>query len=127
MGSYDWWSIFMSTWPIHRRKVGEEMMEILASIGLVLVILLTLIGNVTFILWLRSPKEPADTSNRINTIILWWFAISRTELFLDKDADDVTVIDRIKVWWKALLKPHTFVDRFDWLRYDVLDNFEKKE
>lgn len=43
----------------------------------------------------KSLKKPADTSNRINRIRLFWFALTRPELF---------------------------VDAFPWLKRDELDN-----
>ena len=43
----------------------------------------TVIG--LFVFWhiLRPQKSPADTSNRINKFRLWWFAMTREELFVD--------------------------------------------
>ena len=56
------------------------------------------IGMLTILHFVRSPKAPADTSNRINRIRLWWFALTRPELF---------------------------VDSFDWLKHDELDNVKR--
>lgn len=42
----------------------------------------TLIGMFTVYHWLRPQRAPADTSNRINAIRLWWFALTRQELFV---------------------------------------------
>lgn len=54
-----------------------------------------LIGLLTIFHWVRPQHAPADTSNRINAIRLWWFALTREELFVDK---------------------------FPWLKQDELDN-----
>lgn len=60
----------------------------------------TLLG--LFTLWhlLRPKKAPADASNRINHIRLWWFALTREELF---------------------------VDLFPWLKRDELDNTKNQQ
>lgn len=57
----------------------------------------TAIGVLTFFHWLRPQKAPADTSNRINAIRLWWFALTREDLF---------------------------VEQFPWLKNDELDNIK---
>lgn len=44
--------------------------------------LFSLVGVFTFYHLLRSKKSPADTSNRINHIRLWWFALTREEKFV---------------------------------------------
>lgn len=41
------------------------------------------IGLLTIFHWVRPQKPPVDTSNRINAIRLWWFALTRQELFVD--------------------------------------------
>ncbi len=56
------------------------------------------LGMLTIIHFMRAPKAPADTSNRINRIRLWWFALTRPELF---------------------------VDSFEWLKHDELDNVNR--
>lgn len=56
---------------------------------------LTLIGAFTVFHWLRPQRSPADTSNRINAIRLWWFALTREDLF---------------------------VGQFPWLKNDELEN-----
>jgi len=43
----------------------------------------TLIGVITMFHWFRPNKAPADRSNRINSIRLWWFALTREDLFVD--------------------------------------------
>lgn len=58
----------------------------------------SLIGAFTIYHWVRPQRSPADESNRINAIRLWWFALTREELF---------------------------VDQFPWLRNDELDNVGK--
>ncbi len=57
-----------------------------------------LIGALVMFHILRPQKSPADTSNRINKIRLFWFALTREELF---------------------------VDVFPWLKRDELDNVGK--
>lgn len=54
-----------------------------------------LIGLLTLYHLVRSKRAPADTSNRINHIRLWWFALTRED---------------------------KFVDLFPWLRRDEWDN-----
>jgi len=58
-------------------------------------ILPALIGAFTVYHWFRPQRGPADESNRINAIRLWWFALTREELF---------------------------VGVFPWLKKDELDN-----
>jgi hypothetical protein len=41
-----------------------------------------LLGVLTVYHWLRPQKAPADTSNRINKIRLWWFALTREDKFV---------------------------------------------
>lgn len=78
-------------------------MDMLLSAIIVAVMLLsvgglaaTLIGVITIVQFVRAKKAPMDESNRINHIRLWWFALTRPELF---------------------------VDRFPWLKNDELENF----
>lgn len=54
-----------------------------------------IIGLFTFYHLFRPQRLPTDASNRINAIRLWWFALTREELF---------------------------VDLFPWLKNDELDN-----
>jgi len=42
----------------------------------------TLIGILTIIQWVRPGKPPTDASNIINRIRLWWFALTRQEMFV---------------------------------------------
>lgn len=57
------------------------------------------LGMLTLFHFVRAPRAPADTSNRINRIRLWWFALTRPELF---------------------------VDTFEWLKHDELDNVGRR-
>ena len=41
------------------------------------------LGMFTFYHLLRPQNPPADTSNRINAIRLWWFSLTREELFIE--------------------------------------------
>lgn len=58
-----------------------------------------LVGLFTLFHWLRPQKPPADASNRINKIRLWWFALTRENLF---------------------------AERFPWLTRDELENVQPK-
>lgn len=40
------------------------------------------LGMFTFFHLLRPQKSPADKSNRINSIRLWWFALTREDKFV---------------------------------------------
>ena len=42
----------------------------------------SLIGLFTLYHWFRPQKGPADASNRINAIRLWWFALTREDKFV---------------------------------------------
>ncbi len=58
----------------------------------------TLIGLVTIVfVFVKGKKDPMDSSNRINHIRLWWFVLSRPELFTKE---------------------------FPWLKNDELDNMK---
>ena len=63
----------------------------------------TLMGVFTMYHLLRRQHAPADRSNRINKIRLWWFALTREELFAQM---------RLPNGEKA----------FPWLERDELDN-----
>ena len=68
------------------------LLQIILSLG---GILFTLLGVFTFIMWLKPLKAPADESNRINRVMLWWIALNH---------------------------PHRFTKDFKFLQNDVLDN-----
>ena len=40
-----------------------------------------LLGLLDFFYFIKKPKLPADESNRINNIVLWWITKTRPELF----------------------------------------------
>lgn len=40
----------------------------------------TIIGGLTVFYWLKAPKAPADSSNRINNITSWWIGLTRPEV-----------------------------------------------
>lgn len=42
-----------------------------------------LVGLFTMFHLFRSGRPPTDSSNRINRIRLWWFALTREDLFVD--------------------------------------------
>lgn len=58
------------------------MIEAFAIAGLVAILLLAVIGAFTLVHLLRPKKAPADTSNRINHVRLWWFALTREDKFV---------------------------------------------
>jgi len=41
------------------------------------------IGVFTIIHWLRPPPKPVDRSNVLNRIRLWWFALTRQDMFIE--------------------------------------------
>ncbi|PPC86681.1 MAG: hypothetical protein CTY37_05345 [Methylotenera sp.] len=67
-------------------------------LGFVASVFLSSIGLLTLIYLIKPKKLPMDESNRINHIRLWWFVITRPELF---------------------------VREFAWLQFDELDNINK--
>jgi hypothetical protein len=74
------------------------LLQVLA-VGLLLAgIVATMIGLITLTQFIKTKKLPMDGSNRINHIRLWWFALTRPELF---------------------------VDTFPWLKEDEYDNIKK--
>lgn len=59
------------------------MIYLLACVGLaVLVVALMFLVFALYSVF-RSQKVPADESNRINKLILIWFALTREDLFVD--------------------------------------------
>lgn len=76
------------------------MIELLILALVLAGLVATLLG--IFTLWhlLRPKKAPADASNRINHIRLWWFSLTREYLF---------------------------VDLFPWLKRDELDNTKNQQ
>lgn len=61
-----------------------------------------LIGTFVFIQILRAPTSPADASNRINTIRLVWWALTRQGLFVG-------------------------LKGFEWVSQDELDNIKNHD
>lgn len=57
-------------------------MAALAIIGIVALLFLAAIGLFTLVHLLRSKRSPADVSNRINHIRLWWFVLTREDKFV---------------------------------------------
>jgi hypothetical protein len=89
------------------------------------------IGLASFVLLFGIRAEaPADESNRINKFRLFWFALTRPELFVGA-VDWITETNykkrlvRLRLLLNALCRPHLFVEKFDWLRHDELDNITK--
>lgn len=56
---------------------------LLAIIAISFMLPFALLGLFTIYHWFRPQKAPADTSNRINKIRLWWFALTREDKFTD--------------------------------------------
>jgi uncharacterized membrane protein YkgB len=82
--------------------MNEILINLLYVLGFTLTIsgiIATLIGLITLIQFARNKLPPADESNRINHIRLWWFVITRPELF---------------------------VNTFPWLKNDELENMKDK-
>lgn len=73
-------------------------MTALAIVGAFALLFLAAIGLFTMIHLLRPKKPPADTSNRINHVRLWWFALTRE----DKFADDFSWLTRDE--WDNVIK-----------------------
>ena len=79
----------------------ELLLTIFSATLLISGIFCTLVGLLTVIqIFVRSKKPPADSSNRIGHLRLWWFALTR---------------------------PGLFVDTFPWLKNDELDNFKDQQ
>ncbi len=72
------------------------LLSILAIALLLSGIIATLLGGLVLFHLMKSKQYPMDSSNRINHIRLFWF---------------------------ALTKPHLFVKTFEWLKNDEEDNF----
>lgn len=47
----------------------------------------TLLGLITIVHFVRAKRKPMDESNRINHVRLWWFALTRPELFVSDQFD----------------------------------------
>lgn len=67
---------------MHSTRRGAIVIKLLLLVLVCSGLVTTLIG--TFTLWhlMRSKKAPADASNRINHIRLWWFALTREDKFV---------------------------------------------
>lgn len=75
-------------------EIAFDIITLLLTIGGIFTLL---IGIMTVFSWGLPIKAPADISNRINRIRLWWFAISA---------------------------PHRFTANFSWLYGDEVDNLK---
>ena len=76
---------------------SNELMEIFKTLLMIGGIFPLLIGLMTVGSWAFRLKSPADNSNRINRVRLWWYAISA---------------------------PHRSIKSFYWLRGDETDNLD---
>jgi len=74
------------------------LVKVLLALMVIAGIFATAIGLLTLVQFARTKSLPMDTSNRINHIRLWWFVLTRPELF---------------------------VNNFPWLKNDELDNTKK--
>lgn len=90
---------------MHSTRRGATVIKLLLLVLACSGLITTLLG--TFTLWhlLRSKKAPADASNRINHIRLWWFALT--------------------LWWFALTREDKFVGQFPWMKNDEWENVRK--
>ena len=73
------------------------LLEILTTMFIIGGIFTQLIGIMTVASWSLRIKAPADQSNRINRVRLWWYAISA---------------------------PHRSIKSFYWLQGDETDNLK---
>jgi hypothetical protein len=71
---------------------------VLACIGVAALLFFAMLGIYTLVCIFKAKRLPMDTSNRINHIRLWWFVLTRPEMF---------------------------VDTFPWLKHDEKDNISK--
>lgn len=62
----------------------------------------TLLGVFTVFHWLKPNEEPADRSNVINNIKLWWLGLTAPEWFAEKEG-------------------------FEWLKQDVRDQLDERK
>tara|TARA_R110000868_G_scaffold48122_1_gene156801 strand:- start:374 stop:628 length:255 start_codon:yes stop_codon:yes gene_type:complete len=60
----------------------------------------TLIGMLTVFHWFKTPKMPADDSNRLNNISSWWIGLTR---------------------------PNVLAKSYQYFRNDLLDNVDAVE
>lgn len=68
-------------------------------------IICTIIGILTVYHWFKTPKSPADDSNRINNVTSWWLGLTRPEIIaksykyfrqdVKKNIDDVESTQRL--------------------------------
>lgn len=79
-------------------QAGIIVINALTIIGALAILFLAAVGLYTFICIFKAKRLPMDTSNRINHIRLWWFVLTRPELF---------------------------VLAFEWLKNDELNNINK--
>jgi flagellar basal body-associated protein FliL len=73
------------------------LVKVLIALLVIAGIFATAIGLITLVQFARTKNAPADSSNRINHIRLWWFALTRPELF---------------------------TETFPWMKKDELDNMQ---
>lgn len=43
----------------------------------------TIIGMITVFYWFKSPKSPANDSNRLNNIASWWIGLTRPNVLAE--------------------------------------------
>lgn len=56
------------------------MTVVLIALGLACAAFPLCLGLLTIFYWLKAPKAPADSSNRLNNIASWWIGLTRTEV-----------------------------------------------
>lgn len=53
---------------------------VLQTVLIVAGLFCTLVGLLTVVHWLRTPRAPSDDSNRINNITSWWIGLTRPDV-----------------------------------------------
>ena len=55
-------------------EMGWQVLQLVMIIG---GLFTTLLGILTVFYWVKTPKTPSDTTNRINNITAWWIGLTR--------------------------------------------------
>jgi hypothetical protein len=77
-----------------------QVLHIFLIVLMVAGIFCTLIGLLTVFHWFKTPKLPADESNRLNNISAWWIGLTR---------------------------PQVLANSYKYFRNDLMDNVEATE
>ncbi len=68
----------------------------------------------------RKQQAPADESNRINKIILFWFVFTRYD-----EVNKLIPMGRFKMVWAATTNEALFVPVMPWLKFDMWERLQK--